>query len=405
MSNATSPSNATPALKVEDISKTFAGKRVLDRLSLRIPAGEVHALVGQNGSGKSSFVKILAGYQAPDDTGGCIVVAGTGVRAGSAHSSYQAGCRFVHQDLALLEDATVLENLCLDGGYVTLLQTIRTGQSRRQARAQLDQIGLEVSPDATVGRLSAAEKTGVAIARAMRRDERYPLRLLVLDEPTATLPEPEVDRLCALVRKVAATGASVLYVSHRLEEIFALAQTVSVLRDGVTVATRRTGTLQRRELIELVAGEEIGDLDRRSDRPSLRAASVPLLRVAHLSTSSVSDVSFTVDAGEVVGVAGITGSGREQILSAIFGGSARSGGRVIVGARPLPAGQPGLSVRSGLAYLPPDRHRLGGLMTLSARENLTIADLRPIGRRAWIRSRRERATVKSWFSRARGAPA
>jgi ribose transport system ATP-binding protein len=179
---------------------------------------------------------------------------------------------------------------------------------------------------------------------------------------------------------------------------------VSVLRDGVLVATRQTGTLQRRELVELVAGEEIADLHAHADEPARPAAPIPVLHVMHLSAGAVSDVSFAVPAGEIVGVAGITGSGREEILSAIFGGRRRSAGQVLIGTRPLPSGRPALSVRCGLAYLPPDRRRLGGLMTLSARENLTLADLRPVGGRAWIRLRRERAAVRSWFARLEVRP-
>lgn len=393
--------NSRPAaLEIHGVSKTFGGRRVLDRLSLRVAAGEVHALVGENGSGKSTLIKILSGYQSPDDNdAGLVHVAGAAVRPASPAASYQAGCRFVHQDLGLVESASVLDNLCLPGGYTRRFGTIRPRRTRTRARSQVEAIGLDIDVDAKLQTLSAAQKAGVAIARAMRSDERYPLRLLVLDEPTATLSEPEVRSLSELIRRVAEHEVGVLFVSHRFEEVFALAERVSVLRDGVNVGTRAIENLTRLELIELVAGKEAATLHEPATAPTPALADRAALAVSHLETDTLDGISFDVRPGEILGFAGITGSGRDQVLSTVFGGQPRHSGEVRSHRGVVPPARPDQSVRHGIGYLPPDRRRLGGLMSLSARENLTLADVRSVGRIAWLGRRREASASASWFKK------
>src|SRR5437763_1491459 len=211
-----------PVLEVEGLSKTFTRTRALSNVSLTINPGEVHALLGQNGSGKSTLIKVLSGYHAPDPGGG-IRIEGTQLPVQSPVHSYRLGCRFVQQDLALVPTLSVLDNFSLGTGFSTRLGTISGKVSLAQAREDLSRLSLDIDPRVLVGTLSASERTGVAVARALREDSDHPARLLVLDEPTATLPVDEVDYLLDMVRHMAATGVGVLYVTHHLGEVFRVA--------------------------------------------------------------------------------------------------------------------------------------------------------------------------------------
>ena len=221
----------TAVLEVEGMSKTFTRTKALSGVSMTIDAGEVHALLGQNGSGKSTLIKILSGYHAPD-LGGGIRIQGQNLPFQSPVQSYRLGCRFVQQDLGLVPTLSVLDNMSLGSGFPTALGTIREKASYKQAKQDLERLSLDINPKALVATLSASERTGVAIARALREDPEYPACLLVLDEPTATLPVDEVDHLLDRVSAMAATGVGVLYVTHHLGEVFRVAHKVSVFRDG-----------------------------------------------------------------------------------------------------------------------------------------------------------------------------
>src|SRR5258706_7991797 len=210
-----------PRLEASHVSKSFTGQLALSDLDLTIQPGEVHALVGENGSGKSTFIKLLAGYYVPDP-GGQILIDGERLKPGSSHSSRLAGCRFVHQDLALVDSASVGDNLAFGSGFDCRFGTITPGPNLRRALHDLQRVGLaHLDPRTPVRNLAAAVRTGVAVARALRDESGGDgAKLLVLDEPTATLPNNEVEQLMAIVRSVAASGVSVLYVTHRLDEIF-----------------------------------------------------------------------------------------------------------------------------------------------------------------------------------------
>ena len=300
---------------------------------------------------------------------------------GSPESSYAAGCRFVHQDLGLVDSSSVLDNLFMNGGFPTRVGTVRGRQAVRQARIDLARAGLDhVDPHALVGTLTPAVKTGIAVARALRADPATPVRLLVLDEPTATLHDDEVHQLLDIVRQVASRGVGVLYVTHRLDEVFEIARRASVLRDGRLVATEATGNLTRKQLIDLLLGSELDELHAATEslHPETDAAAV--LDVADLRTGPLRGVSFAVGPGDIVGIAGITGSGRETVLGAIFGASPRAAGDVRIARSHLRPGRPDLAMAQGMAYLPPDRKLLAGIMDLPARENISLANLSPFWR-------------------------
>ncbi len=393
------------ALSVQGLSKTFAGSLALDRVDLEIAAGEVHALLGENGSGKSTLIKILSGYHVPDP-GGRVLIDSHPLEFGSPETSYHLGCRFVHQDLALIPTSSVLDNLSLNGGFPTRWGTIRSRSAKQLASSDLARVGLDVDLAMPVGMLSPAQRTGVAVARALRqfgRDTRE-VRLLVLDEPTATLPENEVDHLLDIVGRVAARGVGILYVTHRLDEVFGLADNATVLRDGRKVGTFPVSSLDRRKLVSLLIGTELDEV-RAASQALHSEGGDAVLRVHNLEAGPLRNVSFEVRPGDIVGVAGITGSGREVILGAIFGATERRGGTVRVGDVQVRSYRPREAMDAGVGYLPPERKTQGGLMEFSARENLTVTDLAPFWQRGLLRRRGETAETKSWFGRLAVRPA
>lgn len=391
------PSAKAPrrALVARGLSKSFGGVPALSSVDLTIDSGEIHALVGENGSGKSTLIKILSGFHRPGS--GDVAIDGTPVALGSADEAYARGCRFVHQDLGLVETASVLDNLYLNAGFPCRFGTIRPNASRDRARMELAAVGLgDLDPRTPVATLSPAVKTGIAVTRALLRDDNVEPKLLVLDEPTATLPDNEVRQLLDIVRRVARTGVGVLYVTHRLDEVFELADKVTVLRDGRRAATEKVSDLDRRRLINLLVGSEFDDIHAASE--SLHSERGPaVLRVRSLRAGPLRGVDLDARAGDVIGIAGITGSGRETILGSLFGATPREGGTVEVEGELVPAMHPPAAMRRGLAYLPPDRKVHGGLMELSARENLTLSDLAPFWKGLRLRRSAEIVEAKHWF--------
>lgn len=390
------PGSAAPALQLRGLTKTFVGGRALDQVDLDIAAGEVHALLGENGSGKSTLIKILSGYHRPDP-GGLVHVGGVELPFGSPLGSYERGARFVHQDLGLIETASISDNLAFGPGFPTRWGTIRGRVARSRARTALDQMELDVDPDAAVASLSPAQKTGVAVARALLADEAAPVHLLVLDEPTARLPEEEVEHLLELVRTVSRRGIGVLYVTHRLDEVFEVAQRASVLRDGRKIASEPVAGLTRDVLLQQLLGAALEKPHR------LQAHEVPTgeprLSVRGVTSEVLRAVTFDVLPGEIVGIAGITGSGREALCATLFGARPRDVGDVLVEGEPLPAGRPDLAMGRGVAYVPAERKIQGCFVDLSARENIAISSLASFWKLPFLRRAEETKVARGWFDR------
>jgi ribose transport system ATP-binding protein len=390
---------AANLLEIRSMSKSFPGTRALDSVDLDVSGGEVHALVGQNGSGKSTLIKILAGFHEPDPSTE-VRVEGETVELGDPSASREAGFRFVHQDLALVDDLSVVENLALGCGFQTGLGgRIRWRDERRRAQEMLSSLGFDFDVREPTGRLAAAERTGVAIARAMW-DWQEGARVLVLDEPTATLPAAEVETLFRTVRRVRERGLGVIYVSHRLDEVFSIADRVSVLRDGRKVGTYDTKELDEDKLISLMVGDAVRKVAVADEAP----AGERVLSVDGLCGTVLYDVSFEAPAGRVIGFAGLTGSGREELLPLIFGNGDRRG-EVRVGDAVLRAGRPGTAIEAGMALVPSDRLRQGGIFDMSLAKNLTLTDPgRNAGMAKAIRGRRERDEVHEWIERLEVRP-
>ncbi|WP_238441512.1 sugar ABC transporter ATP-binding protein [Frankia nepalensis] len=396
------PGGRAPALEVSGLRMAFGPTVALDDVALTVERGQVHALLGENGSGKSTLIKILAGYHRPDP-GGRVLVAGRALSFGNPVNAASLGCRFVHQDLGLVDTLSVAENLFLTSGFPARWGTIRWARLLRAARDDLARVGLDLDPRQPVAGLSPAVRTGLAVARALRPGAGN-VALLVLDEPTATLPDDEVRQLLATVRAAAATGAGVLYVTHHLDEVFDIADVATVLRDGRVVASSAVPDLTRTRLVNQLLGSELDEAHASSQAlPPPRANAV--LRVHDLAAGQLRSLSLQVRAGELVGIAGLTGSGRESALAAVFGAVHPEGGDVLVDSTPLRPGHPRRAIDAGVAYLPADRKAHGGIMSLPAAANLTLPDLRALWRPPMLRLGAERVEARSWFSRLDVRPA
>jgi ABC-type sugar transport system ATPase subunit len=387
-----------PLLVIGGLSKTFPGLRALDDVAFSVHSGEIVALVGQNGSGKSTLVKVLTGIHEPDPGADIRVgspAAGGGDRRGAVH--------VIHQDLGLIGQLNTVENLDLGRrrNAGAALAPTHPRDERRRALELLARFDAAFDVTVAASRLTPAERTMVAIARALD-GWSDPRGLLILDEPTAALHSDEVGRLFAAVRACAARGAGVIFVSHRLDEVLDLADRVVVLRDGRVVADTPVTELDHTELVRLIVGTTLEEAAPRSPR----SGGAPALDVRGLAGGTVRGLDLTVRAGEVVGVSGILGSGREHVAALVYGALAREGGEVAVGGVALRGGDPRGAMRAGAAYVPADRHADGAVMTLPVRENMTLPDLRRLRRRGGrLDTAAERREVGAWVQRIALRPA
>lgn len=391
-----------PALRMSGISKTFAQRTVLQPFELAIAPGEMLALLGQNGSGKSTLIKVLSGYHHPDQGGHCWV-GGQPLEFGNPQASHKAGLRFVHQDLGLVATSTVLDNLAFTRGYNTRALTISTRSERTRAEASLGAVGLDLDPNLPVSKLTPAQRTGVAVARALDMGGAAAVAL-VLDEPTATLPTEEVDHLHAMLRSAASKGIAILYVTHHLDEVFRLADRVCVLRDGYLVESCSVQDIDRETIVQRLVGSEVDAVRRLYRDTSGGRGAGTLFEVQGLQTDFIHDVSLTAHSGEVVGVYGLTGSGRESFLGSVFGSLPRESGVVKVNGQEIESDSPRAAIAAGLGYLPPDRKVTGGVMHMTATENLTMASLRQFWRRGWLHNRAEDDEARTWFQKLQVSP-
>jgi len=365
-------SDTAVALAVNGVSKVFTGTQALNNVSLEVKYGEVHGLVGGNGSGKSTLVKILCGVISADEGTirvGNDVVDATAVKPALAH---ELGVRVVHQDLAVFPDLSIAENMALGAGYPkSRLGLIGWRETRRRAREQVKRFEIQASPGTLVRDLPVAARTQVAIARALQ-DVRSDQGVIILDEPTAALPVHEVDLLLAAVKRLAEQGHAVIFISHRLDEVLSVTDRVTVLRDGVVFGEHVTSELTEAELIESILGRRVQEVRGRSSEAS---NTDPVLVVEHLTAGPVNDVSFEVYPGEVLGIAGLLGSGRSELLLALYGLLPRESGTVTLNGRTVDFGRPQRAIRSGVVMIPEDRPNEGSFQDLTVDENISISVL------------------------------
>lgn len=384
-------------LRLRDISKSFSGVQALSSVNLDVRAGEVLGLLGQNGAGKSTLVRIVSGAETP--SAGEILVDGAPVQFRVPGDALTAGIFTIYQELSLVPQLSVAENVYLSrlprrGGLVDWPRL------RRTARETLESLGFDIDVDKAVADLPLAQRQAVEIAKAVH----HRAKVVLLDEPTATLPRPDVAKLFELIRRLRSDGVGILYISHRLDEIYDICDRISVLRDGQHIATRPTSEVGPSEAVRLMVGEGlagglVGQLAQggrsRINVSSPRKDGPPALEVRSLSDEhSLRDVSLTVMPGEAVAVTGLVGSGQSELAACIFGIRPRTSGEVFVGGREIAARSPGAVIRAGLGWLPEERKLQGLVLEMSVGANLTLANLRKVAPMGLLRRRVERKVAQ-----------
>lgn len=383
------PGAGRALMTMTGIVKLFPGVRALDGVDLDVVAGEVHCLLGQNGAGKSTLIKVLSGAHQPDE--GTIHWNGDLVRLPTPTAAMRLGIATIYQELDLVNDLSVAENITL-GHEPSRLGFAERRAERASAQALLRRLGHpEISPSATVGSLPAAGKQIVSMARALSRD----VRLMIMDEPSAVLDQSEVARLFDVIRDLTANGVAVIYISHRLEEIRAIGDRVTVLKDGRTVATGLPAkTTPTADVIRLMTGRTIEYVF--PPRSGEAFTGEPRLEVSGISRSrEFEDISFSVHPGEVVGLAGLVGSGRSEILETVYGARRSEAGSVVVDGSALHAGSVPSAVLAGVGLCPEERKGQALLLDQTIVSNVTLASLRRFAAGPFLRRRKEAQAAKS----------
>ncbi len=379
--NESSVATATPLLEMRGVVKSFPGVQALRGVDLDLFTGEVVALLGENGAGKSTLMKVLGGVHRPD--AGTLRLDGRPIAFRSPQESRAAGVAVIHQEFNLVPGLTAVENIFLGQGR-SRAGFVRRAEERSRAADLFRRLGTTIDLDLPCSRLPTAGQQLVEIARALASDAR----VIVMDEPTAALSDAEAGRLFEVVRDLKARGIAVVYISHRLDEIFALADRVVVLRDGRHVGNRPRAGLGRNELIELMVGRELADeYPRRTTEPG------PVrLAVSGLSRGrAVRDVSFTVRRGEILALAGLVGAGRTETLRLIFGADPRDSGEILLDGRPLDIRSPRHAIAAGIGLLTEDRKLQGLVLGRSIRENFALPNLARLSWLGFMSGGRERA--------------
>jgi ribose transport system ATP-binding protein len=367
-----------PLLRLDGVRKEFPGVLAVREANLDVLAGEVHALVGENGAGKSTLIRIVTGAHQAD--AGTVELNGAPVRWSSPLAAAGAGIAAIYQELDLIPALSVRANLFLarEGAR---LGFIAAAEERRRAREALARLGVELDPGVRVGDLEVAHQQLVAIARALLAEAR----LLVMDEPTAALASGEVERLFGVIRELRSRGIGVLFVSHRLDEVMAIADRVTVMRDGSTLGTWPTHDLTRGRLVELMVGRPL-----EQEFPKVRAEQGPeVLAVRELSGGRVRNASFSVRAGEVLGIAGLVGAGRTDLARLVFGADPVERGEILLDGHRATIRTPRDAIRHGICLLTEDRKAEGLVLGLSARDNFALPNLDRWSPWGWIRRGRE----------------
>jgi ribose transport system ATP-binding protein len=380
-----------PLFALTDISKSFPGVRALDGVSFNLRAGEVHALLGENGAGKSTLVKIICGIYKPD--AGAIRIKGETVEITGPTHAQALGISSVHQELHLEPYLTVAENIFLGRQPTGRFGMIDYARMNRDAYALLKRLGADLDPESTVESLSVAQRQIIAIARA----NSTTARIVIFDEPTSSLTERETNLLFDMIARLRDEGLGIIYISHRMEEIFRLCDRVTVLRDGCYVATKPVGDTDMRDLIDMMIGRDISDLFRKA--PAQIGDIV--LEVRNLSKKGIlRDVSFSVRRGEIVGIAGLVGAGRTELARAIFGDLMVDSGEIRVEGQRVPAGHsPRSAILAGIGLVPEDRKEQGLVTGLSVRQNISMPMLKALSSLNVLSLRKEQRLAESYVNR------
>ena len=379
-----------PLIELRNAAKSYGAVRALRDGTLTLEPGEVRALVGENGAGKSTLVKLLAGVVRLDS--GELRVEGEPADFHSPTAARDAGIAVIYQEPTLFPDLSVAENVVMGRHPLGAGRRIDRDAMTGQVRELLARLGVRMDPERPVRGLSIADQQIVEIAKALSFDAG----VLIMDEPTAALSGPEVERLFGVIRALRERGAAVLFISHRLEEVFAVCDSVTVMRDGAVVHAATTAEIDADELVRRMVGRELGALFPKLDSE----VGAPVLRVERLTREGVfTDVTFEVRAGEIVALAGLVGAGRSEVARAVFGIDGTDGGHVEVGGRRLKPGRPLAAMHAGIGFVPEDRRQQGLVMDLSVGRNATMTRMRALSRFGLISGGAERRMAAEWAAR------
>ncbi len=377
-------------IELRDAAKSYGAVRALHDGHLSLRAGEVRGLMGENGAGKSTLVKVLGGVVRRD--AGEMLVDGTSVDFHSPHDARDAGIAVIYQEPTLFPDLSVAENVVMGYHPLGALKRIDRRAMHRQVQSLLDRLGVRLDPERPVRGLSIADQQIVEIAKALSFDAR----VLIMDEPTAALSGPEVERLFGVVRTLREQGSAVLFISHRLEEVFTICDSVTVMRDGAVVHDAAIADITPDELVRRMVGRELTALFPKQDAK----VGESVLGVHRLTREGVFfDISFTVRAGEIVALAGLVGAGRSEVARAIFGIDRADAGHVEVAGKRLAPGRPLAAMRAGIGFVPEDRRQQGLVMDLSIARNTSLTRMRSLSRGGLIRSSAENSLAREWATR------
>ncbi|MDV2582211.1 sugar ABC transporter ATP-binding protein [Alkalibacillus haloalkaliphilus] len=377
-------------IEMKGISKSFVGNKVLNEVNFEIRASEVHALLGENGAGKSTLMKILTGIYERDE--GEVFVKGEPVHFQNTKESEEAGIAVIHQELNIIPYLTVMENMFL-GREIKFGKTgfLNTKKMIQLTKEYLGQLGVEIDPLVNAGNLSVGQQQMVEIAKALSVNAE----VIVMDEPTAALTDREIERLFEVIERLREQGVGIVYISHRMEEIFKICNRVSVLRDGEYIGTRVIGEVEYDELISMLVGRELGTLFPERD---VEVGDVRL-KVEGLTSDVFRDINFEVKQGEILGVAGLMGAGRSEIMQALFGYREIESGNIFIDGNKAKIKKPIDAIKSGIGFVTEDRKEEGLVLSMSVRENFTLPNLDDVSKQTVISSQKEHEFVDDMIGR------
>ncbi len=359
------PSNSQNILQVQNLSKSFLGVKALDNIQFGLQKGEVHALMGENGAGKSTFMKILMGLLQPDS--GEIIFEGEVLKSNNVHENLQKGISMIHQEILVVPELTVAQNIFL-GRETNYRSWLNDKAINQKAQEILDAIGIKINAQTKIKNLSIAEMQMVEIAKAISNNAK----VIIMDEPTSALTDNEVAMLFKIIKDLKAKGVAIIYISHKMDEIYEITDRITVLRDGQYIATKNTNELDKNALIALMVGRQINDLFLENN--SIKGESI--LSVQNLNKKGkFKDINFEVHAGEVLGIAGLMGAGRTEIARAIFGLDKYDSGEIIIKGNKVEIKSPEDAIKNGIGYVSEDRKALGFIPALSIKENISLSSL------------------------------
>ena len=377
-------------LRMEGISKTFPGVRALDDVHLEVRAGTVHALMGENGAGKSTLMKVLIGMYQPD--AGTITIGGEPVSIPDTAAAFKLGISMIHQELSPVPELQVNENIYLGREPLNRFGLVDKRRMVADTKALFDKWQIAIRPRAVMKNLSVAETQMVEIAKAISYDSR----LVIMDEPTSAITEREVEHLHRMIRSLRESGVAVIYITHKMDEVFRISDYVTVFRDGKHVATQPASELDRGKLISLMVGRELTHMfpKEQVDVGDVVMSVRGLTRVGTVNDISIRDISFDIRRGEILGLAGLMGAGRTEVLEAIFGVTPIDAGEITIKGKPVRIREPADAIHHGLGLLTEDRKLTGIMGVLSVSDNMTVASLERYSPGGWLQKRRMNAAAQ-----------